>query len=819
MKKYIKYIVPSMISFIILSILFYVNGLYPYGSNSIVQVDADYQFIPVLYRIYDFLHGNGSIIYNDMGLGNNIYISMILQGSIYSPVNLLLYFTKRGNIVNYFNVILLVKICLISLTSYIYINYKYKKVDYFYKILGSVVYSFCGFVIFNYFNIMWLDGVILLPIIMIGLDKLINDKGYLIYIISLSMCLMISYYISYFILVFIIFYTYLYINLYKNTLDRKKIIYRLGISTVISILIASISLLPGVYQMFISSRFGTDNGFSLMSETMAKSLYILFSPLLLILFILFVSKYKENMREVYFYLVLFVLFGLGIFIEPINLAIHGGSYWDFPYRYGFITSFIILNGGMYFLDRYDILNKKKYDIVKCMVIVILLGGLFYISKRYLGSIIKTRIFLDFEDINVYIKIIIILLIIYIIYIISMTIGNEYIKRVMLGLITVLGIYIISSFTMFYNDGYYLSKKINDINNAMDISDDGRYKMGYSSYTTDYGFIINTPTLDNWIHLIPQSEIDVYHRLGYLVEGTSVKSYGGTIFSDWLLNFRYIISDIRLDDRVYQLVSYSSEGYIYRYRYNENVGMVIDREIDNNYEGNGMEYQNEIYKSLFDRGDNIIDINSYNLDEVNYIDINIDKLGLLYIEIDDYESVNYIEVNDRYIYNVKDNIILLGVFDNDTRIYIDKKNDNEVDTLVGYVEYDKISILDSRVRYVDNKYYVDNVEKDSRLILPINNIDGIKVYLNDRLVKSDDYLDNFIVIDLDNGDNVISIKYEMPLFRLGIIFSILGIILLILYKYIGYNKILMDIGYYLYLGITYGLFVYYYLYSMVRGLLL
>ena len=354
---------------------------------------------------------------------------------------------------------------------------------------------------------------------------------------------------------------------------------------------------------------------------------------------------------------------------------------------------------------------------------------------------------------------------------------------------------------------------------MDISDDGRYKMGYSSYTTDYGFIINTPTLDNWIHLIPQSEIDVYHRLGYLVEGTSVKSYGGTIFSDWLLNFKYIISDIRLDDRVYQLVSYSSEGYIYRYRYNENEGMVIDREIDNNYEGNGMEYQNEIYKSLFDKEDNIIDINSYTLGEVNYIDINIDKLGLLYIEIDDYESVNYIEVNDRYIYNVKDNIILLGVFDNDTRIYIDKKNDNEVDAFVGYIEYDKISILDSRVRYVDNKYYVDNVEKDSRLILPINNIDGIKVYLNDRLVKSDDYLDNFIVIDLDNGDNVISIKYEMPLFRLGIIFSVLGIILLILYRYIGYNKILMNIGYYLYLGITYGLFVYYYLYSMVRGLLL
>ena len=819
MKKYIRYIVPSIITFVILSILFYMNGLYPYGEESIVQVDADYQFIPVLYNIYDFLHGSSNVIYSDMGLGNNIYISMIIQGSLYSPVNLMLYFTSRSNIVNYFNVMLMVKLCLISLTSYIYINYKYKKLDYLYQVLGSVLYTFSGFVIFNYFNIMWLDGVILFPLIIMYLDKMIHNEGNLGYIICLSLSLMISYYISYFILLYILFYSFIYFNLYMDKDKMKERVWVLGVNTISAMMISSVSVLPSIYQMLISSRFATDSSFILMSDTMVKSLYILFSPLLVILFVMMISKYKNDRKQIYLYVVLFIMFGIGIVIEPINLMIHGGSYWDFPYRYGFITSFIILNGGMYFLDRYDILNKKKYDIVKSMVIVVLLGGLFYISKRYLGSIIKTRIFLDFEDINVYIKIIIILLIIYIIYIISMTIGNEYIKRVMLGLITVLGIYIISSFTMFYNDGYYLSKKMNDINNAMNISDDGRYKMGYSSYTTDYGFIINTSTLDNWIHLIPQSEIDVYHRLGYLVEGTSVKSYGGTIFSDWLLNFRYIISDIRLDDRVYQLVSYSSEGYIYRYRYNENVGMVIDREIDNNYEGNGMEYQNEIYKNLFDREDNIIDITSYTLDEVNYIDINIDKLGLLYIEIDDYESVNYIEVNDRYIYNVKDNIILLGVFDNDTRIYIDKKKDNEIDAFVGYIEYDKISILDSRVRYVDNKYYVDNVDKDSRLILPINNIDGIKVYLNDRLVKSDDYLDNFIMIDLDNGDNVISIKYEMPLFILGIIFSVLGIILLILYRYIGYNKILMNIGYYLYLGITYGLFVYYYLYSMVRGLLL
>ena len=71
MRKKLRFIVPSLITFGILLVLFYCQGLYPFSDDSIVQVDADYQFIPVLYRIYDFLHGNGDIIYDDIGLGNN----------------------------------------------------------------------------------------------------------------------------------------------------------------------------------------------------------------------------------------------------------------------------------------------------------------------------------------------------------------------------------------------------------------------------------------------------------------------------------------------------------------------------------------------------------------------------------------------------------------------------------------------------------------------------------------------------------------------------------------------------------------------------
>ena len=42
MKKYIKYMYPVIGTLVIISIIYMLNGLYPFGSHSIVQVYADY---------------------------------------------------------------------------------------------------------------------------------------------------------------------------------------------------------------------------------------------------------------------------------------------------------------------------------------------------------------------------------------------------------------------------------------------------------------------------------------------------------------------------------------------------------------------------------------------------------------------------------------------------------------------------------------------------------------------------------------------------------------------------------------------------------
>lgn len=819
MKKYIKYIIPSIITYIILFVILYSNNLYPFGEYSIVKVDADYQYIPVLYKIFDLLHGHGNLFYSDIGLGNNIFISMVIQGSLLSPVNLLLYFTSRSNIINYYNIIIVVKLCLISLTSYIYLNKKFK-VDYFYKVMGSVLYTFCGFVILNYFNMMWLDSVILFPLIMMFLDELLTNDKYVGYIITLSLSLIITYYISYFILVFIVFYSFIYIFLnVKSKERRKKIIFRLGVSTIIALLISSFSLLPSLYHTFISSRFSSSGNQLLFGNVMNKSLYLLFSPLFIILSVLYISKYKYNKLAVYRFCLLLFLYVIGIIVEPINLLMHGGSYWDFPFRYGFITIFILMIGSFKYIEKYGIKGSRKYSIIKSLLFSLLTVILIYYFIDNIDVIINEHIVLNFDNKDIYYKIMIIVLLTFLLFIISLSFGNKIIKKLSLGITSCISIYMFCSFTMYYESGYFLSINANKYDNDINVKHDGRYKVDYTVYSPDYGFILDVDTLDNWLHILPDGEVDTYRKLGYETSDTCIRGYGGTIFTDWLFNFKYLISNRYKDSELYKLVDRKNGKYLYKYKYNQNNGIIFNNveNIDDIEFFGSFELQNDIYKNLFNRDNNIVDISNYNELNIKY---NIKDKGILYLKTNDYDSIDHIKINNNYIYDFDNYIKDLGMYGADTNLDIKIiLNDNsEISYKLGFVKLDDVLELNSNVKYDNDVYYVNSNAEDNYLFLPINNIKGLNVYLNDKKIDSYKYLDNFVMIRLNKGDNYIKLKYDMPFFKLGIVLSIIGLILLILFKYFKGNNILYNISYYMFIVLGILMFLYYYFYSMIRYLI-
>lgn len=807
-----KGFISFFITLLLLSFIYFINGLYPFGNHSIVQVDADYQFIPVLFRIYDFLHGNVGIIYDDIGLGNNIYISMIVQGSIFSPINLLLYFTPRNNILNFFNIIVMIKISLISLTTYIFINYKYKVCEY-YKILFSILFGLSGYVFLNYFNIMWLDSIILFPLIVMYLDKLLFDDQYLGYIITLSLSLTISYYISYFILLFII--SYSFINIYliiKNNSDAKKRTFKLGIATLIAILISSFSLLPALYQTIISSRINYSSSASIFDCFMNKSLYLIGSSLFIILFMRLIAKYNKYNLKIFCYILLLLIFLVGMFIEPINLAFHMGSHWSFPYRYSFVTIFILMMGSLFYISKFDLKGRLKWYFIFVYGLILLLG--IYVNYNYLDKIVESQIVLDFDDYNVYKYILLIFLINLFLYAFSINFKNKYFMYITIIISSFFSILVYSSWTMYYSNGYYLVKDSVKINNNIDLPNDGRYKMNYTVYTPSYGFIYDVNTLDNWLHIIPSSEVNTYKYLGYKISDTCIRSYGGTIFSDWLLNFKYILSTNVLNDPIYEYIDNYNEYYLYKYNYNSGFGIQYNKNLNIDYSRySPLELQNIIYDNLF--SGNIISISDYTLN-TNYdeeIKYNIKEKGFLYFYTLDYPNyIEYIKINDKYIYDFDNYIKYLGIYDSIDNISIKLKSDFVMNFSIGFIKYDDIIKLTNTNVLNDNKLIIDSISKN--LFMPINNIPGLKIKNNGVAVKTYDYLDNFVSIKLNNGINKIEINYEMPLFKIGIILSILGFILLFIFNKINGNNFIYSVSYYIFIFLVSILYFYYFAYSFL-----
>ena len=817
MKNKLKYIIPSLITFVILGIIYYFNGLYPFGDNPLVQVDADYLYIPALYKVYDFLHGTGNLFYTDIGFGNSLYASLIIQRSLFSPLNLLLFFVKRDNIVNLYGLFIMIKLCLVTLTCYIYID-KTHKVNYFYKVLFSILYTFNGFVILNYFNEIWLDIVILFPLLVLYLKRLLEKEDCLGYIIILSLCFIITFYFSYFIVLFILLYSFIYLNLYKKK-KVKETIFKLGISTFIAFLISGFSSLPLMYQILNSARFNFDTYTGMFSTITMKSLYLLFSPFLIIIFIKLLTKFKKDKVNIYGYLILILLYIIPVIIDPINALLHGGSYWAFPYRYGYVTTFILMDACLYYFAKYD-KNKEKNIFIRDIILsiwIIIFGIIGYnLNCTYRNNIITEGILLEISN-AVYGHIVHMILIAFAMYLLILFIKNKWFKYIAIGVVSLYSVFLFTTWTFYYNSGYFLCTNAEELYSNMKMETDGRYKMGYNVYTPYFGFIFKVPTLDNWLHIIPEKKIYTYQDLGYYVTDTNVHSVGGTIFTDHLFNFKYMLSnDDKLNDDMFSLVDSYNYKYLLKYNYPSSYGVVFDK-LEKIKKYNVFDYQNRIYQNLYNTDKKIIDYKEYEYDDKDeyMVSYKINKEGYLYFYAEYYYDIESICIDNDCQYEVDNYVRYLGYYNKDVGVKIKLKNNNHyINFMLGFINKDDIMNIKSDVKYKDNKYYVD-VDNEKYLFLPINNIKGLHVYNNDKEVKVYEYLGNFVCIKLNKGENVIKIKYELPLFKLGMIFSILGLVLLCLYKKIVPNKLILNIAYWVFNLVILGVFIYYYFYSLFK----
>ncbi len=374
-----KYIVIAFVATAVTMLTIYLcNSMIPFGENTILRMDLYHQYGPLFAELYERITGAENLIYSwTSGLGSCFLGNYFNYLS--SPLGFLILFFGHKGITEAIAAMILIKAALSASTFTYYIKRSLHSQNYV-SVAFGVMYSFCGYMLAYYWNVMWLDAMVLLPIVLLGIERIINNGKMKTFVISLALSMFSNYYMSYMLCIFsVIYFIYYFFSNYSilDVVDRKiknkKRIFnirflRSGFIFAIAALTAAgimgCVLLP-VYQVLKSSS-ATSNIFptqfvsyfsfydffanhlaNLTTTIRSSGDHVLpnvyCGVLTLILAPLYFFTKSISKKEKFATLALLTVLLLSFNINYLNFIWHGFHYPnDLPYRQSFIYSFILL---------------------------------------------------------------------------------------------------------------------------------------------------------------------------------------------------------------------------------------------------------------------------------------------------------------------------------------------------------------------------------------------------------------------------------------------------------------------------------------------
>ena len=194
------YVMAFLMPFIICVVICIGNGVYPFGDNCILHIDMYHQYCPFFTELMDKIKHGGSMFYSwNIGLGAD-FISLYAY-YLASPLNWLLLLCPQNHVIEFMTLLVILKISLAGLFFGYYLKEHFEKNHAAISIFATA-YALCGFSAAYAWDIMWLDCMMLAPLVVLGLEQLIKEKKVLLYYISLSLCIISNYYIAIMVCIF-----------------------------------------------------------------------------------------------------------------------------------------------------------------------------------------------------------------------------------------------------------------------------------------------------------------------------------------------------------------------------------------------------------------------------------------------------------------------------------------------------------------------------------------------------------------------------------------------------------------------------------------
>lgn len=365
-----------------IAVIYVIFSVFPFGSITVMRMDLYHQYGPLFAELYDRIVEHKSLLYSWNTGGGSSFLGNYLN-YLSSPLSFLIFLFDKEDISYAITFIVALK-CILSATSFsYYLKKSFNKDNYFLSVFG-ILYAFSAYFLAYYWNVMWLDAMIMLPLIALGIEKIFKTGDIKLYTVSLVILFFANYYMGYMCCIFAVLYFFVcFINTYsndgklnENAVYEKKystkalmnnVFINRGVkfafASIIAALICAITLVPvfmilknssatsGTFPQTFKSYFDLldliTSHFALLETTIRSSgdnvLPNIYTGILtFILLPLFLVNNKIKLKEKATYVVLIIFF---VFCfnnncaEYIWHAFHFPN--DLPYRYSYMYSFII----------------------------------------------------------------------------------------------------------------------------------------------------------------------------------------------------------------------------------------------------------------------------------------------------------------------------------------------------------------------------------------------------------------------------------------------------------------------------------------------
>lgn len=349
----------------IMLLIAFCYDMFPFGDITILRMDLYHQYGPLLSELYDRLTQGQSLVYSWTSGGGGSFLGNFFN-YLSSPISLivLLFGHKNSPVTIAFIIALKAALSASTLTYYFKESNEYKAYNFLTAGFG-VLYAFSGYFVAYYWNFMWLDGMMLLPIIILGLERLIDDGKGLLYCLSLALLMFSTYYMAWMVCIFCVFYAISYYAGKHNF--GKKLAVSIGKFAGYSVLaggLSAFSLLPTYYCLrtcsatsdsfptevstyfdifdFLCQHLGAlEPTIRSSGDDVLPNIFCGVITVILALIYLYTKSVPLREKISRFVLLLFLFLSMNInYLNNIWHAFHFPN--DLPYRFSYCYSFILI---------------------------------------------------------------------------------------------------------------------------------------------------------------------------------------------------------------------------------------------------------------------------------------------------------------------------------------------------------------------------------------------------------------------------------------------------------------------------------------------